>query len=80
MDAIKAVISDLVGEYEGLSESELTHKAMKLHSRLYQYHRCSDPHDDTGDIEKDTTFANNTIGFSSTAIANDVMRRKKQRR
>ena len=87
-----------VGEYEGLSESELTRKARELHSRLYQYHRYSDPHDDdTGDIEKEvearldavvillkrknvhTTFANNAIGFSNTAIANDVKRRKKQR-
>lgn len=86
-----------VGKYEGLSESELTRKAMELHSRLYQYHRYSDPHDDTGDIEKEvearldavvillkrknvcTTFANNAIGFSNTAIANDVKRRKKQR-
>ena len=86
-----------VGEHEGLSESELTRKARELHSRLYQYHRYSDPHDDTDDIEKEvearldavvillkrknvhTTFANNAIGFSNTAIANDVKRRKKQR-
>jgi len=69
----------------------------ELYSRLYQYHRYSDPHDDTGDIEKEvearldavvillkrknvhTTFANNAIAFSNTAIANDVKRRKKQR-
>jgi len=87
-----------VGQYEGLSESELTRKARELHSRLYQYHRYSDPHDDTGDIEKEvearldavvillerknvhTSFANNAIAFSNTAIANDVAVKRRKRR